>query len=139
MNRRCCGNVYQIYFRIVRSLDETPVCIVMLVRLVCKCINGSYKGPSVNEYGNRTLSNVRRRYSQHENEALSSRRRIVGKRNVYLPGKRFKLITDSKPVRLMIFSPKRCLRIERWVIRLQTYDYENHTPALENQTLLTID
>ena len=43
--------------------------------------------------------------------------------NIFLFGKCFDLITDHKP--LVLFDPKSkpCARIERWVLRLQSYDY----------------
>jgi hypothetical protein len=42
-----------------------------------------------------------------------------------LYGKHFYLVTDHRPLEV-IFSPqsKPCIRIERWVLRLQSYDYE---------------
>ena len=75
-------------------------------------------------YASRSLSDVERRYSQTEKEALAlvwSCERF----HVYLCGIKFKLITDHKPLQV-IFGPrsKPSARIERWVLRLQQYDYE---------------
>ena len=75
-------------------------------------------------YASRSLSDVERRYSQTEKEGLAlvwSRERF----HVYLCGIKFKLITDHKPLQV-IFGPrsKPSARIERWVLRLQQYDYE---------------
>lgn len=45
--------------------------------------------------------------------------------HIYLYGKEFELITDHKPLQY-IFTPtsKPCARVERWVLRLQCYDYK---------------
>jgi len=80
-------------------------------------------------YISRSLSNVERRYAQLEKEALA----LVWL-HYYLYGKQFYLITDHRPLEV-IFGPrsKPCLRIERWVLRLQSYDYiVEYRPGKEN-------
>ena len=74
-------------------------------------------------YASRSLSDVERRYSQTEREALS----LVWaceRFHSYLFGSKFELLTDHKPLEF-IFSPrsKPSARIERWVLRLQPYQY----------------
>lgn len=70
------------------------------------------------------MSDVERRYSQTEREALA----IVWaceKFHIFLYGKDFVLITDHKPLET-IYSPKSKppARIERWALRLQPYRFK---------------
>ena len=84
-------------------------------------------------YASRSLSDVERRYSQTEKEALA----LVWaceRFHSYLYGTKFKLLTDHKPLEF-IYSPrsKPSARIERWVLRLQPYDYiVCHIPGKQN-------
>jgi len=75
-------------------------------------------------YASRSLSDVERRYSQTEKEALA----LVWaceRFHVYLLGVKFKLITDHKPLEV-IYGPrsKPSARIERWLLHLQQFDYQ---------------
>ena len=75
------------------------------------------------EYASRSLSDVERRYSQTEREALAvvwSCERF----HLYLFGIDFDLLTDHKALQ-SIFSPssRPPARVERWVLRLQPYRY----------------
>ena len=84
-------------------------------------------------YASRTLSPVERRYSQTEREALALVWACEHFR-MYLLGKRFTLLTDHKPLEV-IYSPRSrpSARIERWVLRLQSYDYTvRHVPGKKN-------
>ena len=81
-------------------------------------------GPRIIAYANRSLSDVERRYSQTEKEALA----LVWaceKLHPYIYGIDFELVTDHKPLQT-IFSPrsKPCARIERWVLRMQPYTFK---------------
>lgn len=84
-------------------------------------------------YASRTLSDVEKRYSQTEKEALG----IVWaceRFHMYLYGTEFELRTDHKPLEF-IYSKKSkpCARIERWVLRLQTYTFKvKHIPGKQN-------
>ena len=74
-------------------------------------------------HASRTLSQIERKYSQTEKEALAlvwSCERF----HVYLYGADFDLLTDHKALEF-IFSPRSKLsaRIERWMLRLQSYRY----------------
>ena len=75
-------------------------------------------------YASRTLSDVERRYSQTEKEALAV---VWGceRFSLYLVGKRFDLITDHKPLETIYGNAraKPLPRIERWVLRLQPFDF----------------
>ena len=75
-------------------------------------------------YASRSLTQVERRYSQTEREALA----LVWaceKFHAYIYGLDFELVTDHKQLEA-IFSPKSkppaC--IERWVLRLQPYQFK---------------
>lgn len=74
-------------------------------------------------YVSRNLTDCERRYSQTESEALA----LVWaceRLHPYVYGRKFDLVTDHKPLEV-IYSQrsKPCARIERWVLRLQPYDY----------------
>ena len=75
-------------------------------------------------YASRTLTSVERRYSQTEKEALAV---VWGceRFHLYLYGVEFDLITDHKPLEYL-YTPrgKPHARIERWVLRLQQYQYK---------------
>lgn len=84
-------------------------------------------------YVSRGLTDCERRYSQTEKEALG----LVWaceRLHPYVYGRQFDLITDHKPLE-SIYSPrsKPCARIERWVLRLQPYDFRVvHTSGKNN-------
>ena len=68
-------------------------------------------------YASKSLSDVEKRYSQTEKEALA----IVWaceRFHVYLYGIEFELYTDHKPLETIYSSrPRPCARIERWILR----------------------
>ena len=75
-------------------------------------------------YASRSLTDVESRYSQTEKEALA----IVWaceRFNLYVFGKEFELETDHRPLQY-IYSRKSkpSARVERWVLRLQAYDFK---------------
>ena len=74
-------------------------------------------------YASRSLTECERKYSQTEKEALA----LVWaceRFHAYIYGMRFDLVTDHKPLEV-IYGPrsKPSARIERWVIRLQPYNF----------------
>lgn len=75
-------------------------------------------------YASRSLSDVEKKYSQTEKEALG----IVWaceRFHLYLYGCDFELLTDHKPLEFIYSSrSKPCARIERWILRLQPYRYK---------------
>jgi hypothetical protein len=84
-------------------------------------------------YASRILTDVERRYSQTEREALAV---VWGceKFHLYLYGTTLKLFTDHKSLEF-IYSPKGKPppRIERWVLRLQPYRFKVvHMPGKTN-------
>lgn len=81
-------------------------------------------GPRIIAFGNKSLTDVEKRYCQTEKEALALVWAIEHF-HMYLYGKEFELVTDHKPLEV-IFKPrsKPCARIERWVLRLQAYNYK---------------
>ena len=84
-------------------------------------------------YASRSLTDVERRYSQTEKEALA----LVWaceRFHLYLYGVKFEIVTDHKPLEA-IYSPrsKPSARIERWMLRLQPYTYKvKHIPGPKN-------
>ena len=76
----------------------------------------------------RTLTQVKRRYSQVEREALALVF-AVKRFHFYLWGQKFKLVTDHKPL-LGLFTANKCIptmasgRIQRWALILQAYNFE---------------
>ena len=85
-------------------------------------------------YISRSLSDVERRYSQTEREALAIVW-AVERLHVYLYGGHFTLITDCKPVELILNNQQSRppARIERWNLRLQDYDFDvSYTKGHDN-------
>lgn len=84
-------------------------------------------------YASKSLSDVERKYSQTEKEALALVW-SVERFQVYLLGREFELVTDHKPLGV-IYSAKSkpSARIERWVLRLQPYHFNTvYKPGKEN-------
>lgn len=84
-------------------------------------------------YASRGLTECEQRYSQTEKEALALVWSCERLHN-YIYGIRFDLETDHKPLEV-IYGPrsKPCARIERWVLRLQPYDFRVvYVPGLQN-------
>ena len=75
-------------------------------------------------YASRNLTDVERRYSQTEKEALA----LVWaceRFNLYVYGRDFELETDHKPLECIYKNTsKPSARIERWVLRLQSYSFQ---------------
>ena len=76
-------------------------------------------------YISRSLSDVEKRYSQTEREALA----IVWameKLHLYLSGGKFTLLTDCKPIQMILNNPasRPPARIERWYLRVQDFDFD---------------
>ena len=76
-------------------------------------------------YASRKLSEVERRYSQFEREALAVRW-ACEKFYLYLYGVKFELRTDHKPLVIVLgkTSNPPSARIERWLLYLQQFQYE---------------
>ena len=85
-------------------------------------------------YISRSSSDVERRYSQTEKEALA----IVWameKLYLYLSGGHFTLITECKPIEMILNNPasKPPARIARWYLRIQEFDFTiQHIKGTEN-------
>ena len=76
-------------------------------------------------YASRTLSETERNYSQTEREALGVYWGIERFR-MYLQGSDFTVISDHKPLEVIYNSKKHTPppRIQRWVIKLQCYNFK---------------
>lgn len=76
-------------------------------------------------YGHRSLSDVERRYSKTEKESLAI---VWGCEHfaIYLIGIKFYLVTDHRPLEFIFnwVNAKPSARIERWVLKLQAFEYE---------------
>ena len=85
-------------------------------------------------YASRSLTNTERRYSQFERETLAAAWGCEHF-NLYLYGHPFTLVTDHKPLKQTWDNPrsKPSARIERWILRLQKYDFIMvHRPGPSN-------
>lgn len=84
-------------------------------------------------YASKSLSDLERKYFQTEREALGL---VWGVEHfqLYLLGSKFKLVTDCKPLQFLFgHRSKPCARIERWVLRLQSFNYEVvYEPGITN-------
>ena len=85
-------------------------------------------------YASRALTEVERRYSQTEREALAI---VWGVEyfHLYLFGSTFTLVTDHKPLEMILNNPysKQPARIERWNLRLSQYSYSvTYRPGKDN-------
>ena len=84
-------------------------------------------------YASRSLTDVERRYSQTEKEALGL---VWGCERflMYLYGVEFTLLTDHKPLEVIYSTNSRnSARIERWVLRLQPYRFKvQYVPGKQN-------
>lgn len=109
---------YNVHDRTQLYADASPVGLgAVLIQ-----INGNV--PRVISYASKSLSETEKRYCQTEKEALALVW-AVERFHFYLFGRTFELITDHKALEV-IFSPnsKPCARIERWVLRLQSYKFK---------------
>lgn len=84
-------------------------------------------------FASKALTDLERKYFQTEREALAI---VWGveRFSLYLLGTKFVLITDCKALKYL-FSPRSrpCPRIERWVLRIQSYNYEvKYEPGVTN-------
>ncbi|KAL7726148.1 hypothetical protein ACLKA6_002618 [Drosophila palustris] len=79
--------------------------------------------PLIISFASKALTEVEKRYSQTEKESLALVW-AVEKFYYYLAGLQFELVTDHKPLEA-IFKPtsKPPARIERWLLRLQSYNF----------------
>ncbi|XP_062539175.1 uncharacterized protein K02A2.6-like [Armigeres subalbatus] len=75
-------------------------------------------------YASKSLTDTERRYCQTEKEALALVW-SVERFQIYLIGREFNLLTDCKAL-TFLFTPvsRPCARIERWVLRLQSFQYK---------------
>lgn len=100
-------------------VDGSPV---GLGAILCQKGGGGEK--RIIAYASRALSDVERRYSQTEREALA----IIWSCehfHLYLYGHPFTMVTDHKPLEMIWNNPrsKQPARIERWGLRLQPYNF----------------
>ena len=103
------------------TVDASPVGISAILSQKTK----GNDNEKVVSYASRALTDVEKRYSQTEKEALAI---VWGVEHfhLYVYGKEFTLITDHKPLEVIYGSKnaKPSARIERWVLRLQPYSFK---------------
>lgn len=113
-----CLGYYNVDDQTQLYVDASPVGLGAVL------VQHDRHGPRIISYASKSLSSVEKRYCQTEKEALAL---VWGVERFYyyLFGREFELITDHKPLEV-IFGPKSkpCARIERWVLRLQSYKYK---------------
>jgi hypothetical protein len=81
-------------------------------------------GTQVIEYASKALSDVECRYSQIEKEAISLVHGCERFKYYLIGGPKFTLVTDHKPlIFLWDKQMKYGARIERWILRLQEFDF----------------
>lgn len=80
--------------------------------------------PRIISYASRSLSKTEQKYAQTEKEALALIY-AMERFHFYVFGREVELVTDHKALEIL-FGPKAkpCARIERWVLRLQSYRYK---------------
>ena len=102
------------------TVDASPVGISAILSQATPGSNDY----TVIAYASRALSDVEKRYSQTEKEALSI---VWGVEHfhLFLYGKEFTLVTDHNPLEVIYgtAASKPSARIERWVLRLQPYTF----------------
>lgn len=80
--------------------------------------------PRIISYASRSLTQTEQKYAQTEKEALALVW-SVERFHFYVFGREFELISDHKPLEVIFGAKsKPCARIERWVLRLQSYKYK---------------
>ena len=89
---------------------------------------------SIVSFGSRLLTEIERRYSQFEKEALTA---VWGCERfwIYLLGRIFYLITDNRAVQLIVSNgaSRPPARIERWTLRLTQFEFISvHKPGSSN-------
>jgi hypothetical protein len=102
-------------------VDASPTGIGAILTQKANSVNAT---PRVICYASRALSDVEKRYSQIEREALAITWGCE-KYHLYLYGKPFSVITDHKPLVKMFNDPAHQSppRIERWILKLQPYEF----------------
>ena len=99
---------------------------VGLGAIICQHDPGS-KQRKIIAYASRSLTDVEKRYSTTEKEALAIVY-VTDKFRLYLFGHHFTLYTDHRPVQLIFGNPmsRPPARIERWQLRLQEFSFDIH-------------
>ena len=122
--KKCLSNIATLGY--YDPKDKTTVMAdASPVGLGAVLIQSDNNGPRVIAYGNKSLTDVEKRYCQTEKEALALVWAVEHFR-MYLYGKEtFDLVTDHKPLEVIFGDrSKPCARIERWVLRLQAYNFK---------------
>ena len=115
------------------SVDASPVGVSAILAQR----DSSSSTPHVIAYASRALTPTERKYSQTEKEALAI---VWGIEHfhLYIYGASFTLYTDHKALEVIFGNPtsKPPARIQRWLLRLQQYQFMSNT-NVEVKTQLT--
>lgn len=104
------------------TVDASPVDLAVVLAQVNPL---DYKDKKVICFQSRLLTEVERRYSQVEKEALA----VVWaceRLRLYLIGQKFRVITDNRAIQIIFSNPrsKPPLRLERWALRMMDFDFD---------------
>lgn len=118
MNKAGKLGFYDVNDRTVVVTDASPVGLGAILAQY-----DQNKQLRVVSYASKSLTDTETRYCQTEKEALSLVW-AVERFQFYLIGRPFELVTDCKALQYL-FTPRSrpCARIERWVLRLQAFEY----------------
>lgn len=110
---------FNVNDRTVVTADASPVGLGAILAQYDS--NGQIR---VINYASKSLTDTETRYCQTEKEALALVW-AVERFQRYLIGRSFDLVTDCKALQFLFTTRSRpCARIERWVLRLQSFDYK---------------
>lgn len=119
------GNVQHLRFfdNMLRTRVIADASPVALGAVLIQFEGSTDDDPRPIAYASKSLTITEKRYCQTEKEALALVW-AVERFSVYLLGRKFELETDHKPLEA-IFKPtsRPCARIERWVLRLQSFSF----------------
>ena len=146
-----------LYFDKTKTTElVTDASLFGLSAILSQCRDSKTDRTSV-AYISRALADIEKRNSQTEREALAIVWAIE-RLHLYLYGGKFTLLTDCKPLEMILNNPVSKLPtcIERWYLHLQDYDFDIkyikgtdtpsdflsrhiHRPTLNNSTLSQTD
>ena len=125
---KCCLSSKQVLVHYDPSLPLRLICDASPVGLGAVLCHVLPEGSRPVCFASRTLTETEKQYSQLEREAMAI---VFGVEQFhkYVYGRRFTLVTDNKPLSL-ILGPKKGIpvitaaRIQRWALKLAAYQYD---------------
>ncbi len=119
MTECCTMSYFNPNSKSILLVDASPVGLGAILTQ-----QDSRNNTNVVALASRALTPVEQRYSQTEREALAITWAVIHF-HLYVYGASFEVITDHKPLVTLFNSSnsKPPLRLERWILKLQAYDY----------------